>query len=250
MILGFSLATLIGLSLGLMGGGGSILTVPILVYALDMDPKLSIALSLAIVGLTSFVGSIAHLKAKNINLKIALIFGPVAMLGTYIGAKYLSAYFSGAAQLVLFSLVMLVASVFMFKGRTEREVSSTKALNYPLIMTEGLLVGLLTGVVGVGGGFMIVPALVLLANIPMKQAIGTSLFIISFKSFAGFYGYLGNFEIPWNFLGQFSIFTIIGILIGSHLVKYVSAKKLKKGFAIFLIIMGVFILYKNRYVFI
>jgi uncharacterized membrane protein YfcA len=255
MILGFALALIIGLSLGLMGGGGSILTVPILVYVLDMDPKTAIALSLAIVGITSLVGSISHFRAKNIHLKIAAIFGPIAMAGTFLGAK-LSVYLSGAMQLIIFAVVMLIASYFMFtknkdskKDVAKVEGNEKESLNIPLIALEGIFVGILTGIVGVGGGFMIVPALVLLTKIPMKKAIGTSLLIISFKSFAGFAGYLGQVEIPWTFLMQFSLFTIIGILIGSHLVQYVSAQKLKRSFAIFLVVMGVFILYKNASVF-
>lgn len=247
MILGFSLAVLIGLSLGLLGGGGSILTVPILVYALDFSPKESIALSLAIVGATSLFGSFAHFKNNNINFRVAAIFGPVAMLGTFLGAK-LSVFLSGSTQLIIFAVVMIIASYFMFKGRKEVEVDESieKPLNYPLIVVEGILVGILTGIVGVGGGFMIVPALVLLANIPMKKAVGTSLLIISLKSFAGFLGYLGKTPVDWIFLAQFTAFTTAGIFIGSALVKYVPQDKLKKMFAVFLIIMGAFILYKNK----
>ena len=245
-MIGYFFALLIGGSLGLMGGGGSILTVPVLVYALDMGAKESIALSLAIVGITSLVGSVSHFRAKNINIKVALIFGPVAMAGTFLGAK-LSVFLSGAMQLIIFAVVMLVAAYFMFKGKKAIEDDHTdKPLNYPLIVAEGVFVGILTGIVGVGGGFMIVPALVLLAHIPMKQAVGTSLLIIALKSFAGFLGYMDKIEVDWAFLGQFSIFTIIGILVGSYFVKYISQQKLKKMFAIFLVIMGVFILYKNR----
>lgn len=247
MILGYALALLIGGSLGLMGGGGSILTVPVLVYALGMGAKESIALSLAIVGSTSLIGSISHFKAGNINVRVALIFGPVAMAGTFLGAK-LSVYLSGATQLIIFAIVMLVASYFMFKGKKqlEGEDQTDKPLNYTLIIAEGIFVGILTGIVGVGGGFMIVPALVLLAHIPMKEAIGTSLIIIALKSFAGFVGYMGTITVDWAFLGQFCIFTIIGILAGSHFVKYISQEKLKKMFAVFLVIMGIFILYKNK----
>lgn len=247
MVIGFILAVVIGASLGLMGGGGSILTVPILVYALDMAAKESIALSLAIVGVTSLIGSISHFKAGNINLKVALVFGPVAMAGTFLGAK-LSVYLSGATQLIIFAFVMLIASFFMFKGKKEVQDNNESDIkfNYTLIIAEGIFVGILTGIVGVGGGFMIVPALVLLANIPMKQAVGTSLLIISFKSFAGFLGYIGSVSIDWLFLSQFCIFTIIGILIGSYFVRFVSQEVLKKTFAIFLVIMGIFILYKNK----
>jgi uncharacterized membrane protein YfcA len=249
MILGYSLAILIGLSLGLLGGGGSILTVPVLVYALGMEAKTSIALSLAIVGATALIGSVTHWKAKNVNFKIAVIFGPVAMIGTFLGAK-LSAFMSGATQLILFAIVMLIASFFMIRGRKDSDTTEEEMLSHKLPLTliiiEGLVVGVLTGLVGVGGGFMIVPALVLLAKVPMKQAVGTSLSIIAMKSFAGFIGYMGTIEIPWTFLTIFTGFTGIGIVIGTILVKYVPQKILKKIFGVFLIVMGIFILYKNK----
>lgn len=248
-MLGYFFALLIGASLGLMGGGGSILTVPVLVYALKMQPKESIALSLAIVGATSLIGSFSHFKAGNINVKVAMVFGPVAMAGTFLGAK-LSVFLSGATQLIIFAIVMIIAAYFMFKGKKEINTNDNDQknakLNYPLIIAEGVFVGILTGIVGVGGGFMIVPALVLLAHIPMKEAIGTSLLIIALKSFAGFLGYLDKVSIDWSFLGQFTIFTTIGIIVGSYFVKFISQEKLKKMFAIFLVVMGVFILYKNK----
>ena len=242
-MLGYSLATLIGLSLGLLGGGGSILTVPILVYAMGMDAKLSIALSLAIVGATSLIGVFSHARAKNVDYKVAAIFGPIAMAGTYGGAK-LSQFLSGEVQLLIFAVIMLLASIFMIKGREETEAVEKK-LNIPLIAIEGLIVGVITGLVGVGGGFLIVPALVLLTGLSMKRAVGTSLLIISAKSFAGFSGYLGLVQIPWEFLFKFTAFSGVGIIVGSYLVKYVSQAKLKKAFAVFLIFMGAFILYKN-----
>lgn len=246
MIIGFFLATIIGLLLGILGGGGSILTIPVLVYALKMDPKESIALSLAIVGIASLIGTYGHFKAKNIDLKVAAIFSPVAMLGTYLGAK-LSVFFSGSTQLLIFAVVMLISAIFMFKGKsTPEKLEDDTKLNYPLIAVEGIFVGLLTGLIGVGGGFMIVPALVLLGKIPMKKAIGTSLLIISLKSFSGFAGYINTVAVDWKFLFQFSSFTIVGIFIGTYLIKFIPAQALKKSFAVFLIIMSVFILYKNK----
>lgn len=247
-MIGYLLASLIGLSLGLLGGGGSILTVPILVYAMGMDPKLSIALSLAIVGATSLLGSIGHYKNKNIDLKIAAIFGPIAMVGTFLGAK-LSQFLSGQVQLIFFAVIMILASYFMLKGRKdqdEEENKEEKKLNYYLIAAEGIVVGIITGLVGVGGGFLIVPALVLLTGTSMKKAVGTSLLIISLKSFAGFIGYIGIVEVPWAFLIKFTLASGVGILVGTYLVKFVPQKMLKKAFAVFLIIMGVFILYKNK----
>ena len=247
IIMGYLFAVIIGMSLGLLGGGGSILPVPVLVYGMEMDAKVSIALSLAIVAITSLIGVFSHFKAKNVDIKIALIFGPIAMAGTFLGAK-LSVFLSGQVQLIIFSVIMLVASIFMIKGRKETD-GEKKELNYLFIILEGLVVGIITGIVGVGGGFLIVPALVLLTGLPMKRAIGTSLVIISAKSFSGFAGYVGVVEIPWTFLLTFSAVSGVGILIGSYLVKFVSQEKLKKAFAIFLIFMGIFILYKNKNVF-
>lgn len=244
-MVGYLLATVIGLSLGLLGGGGSILTVPILVYVMKMDPKLSIALSLAVVGLTSLVGVAGHFRNKNVDLKVAISFGSFAMVGTFVGAK-ISRFLSGDTQLLLFAIIMLLASVFMIKGRKDTPASDEPIkLNLPLIGAQAIVVGIVTGLVGVGGGFLIVPALVLLSGLSMKRAVGTSLVIISMNSLSGFVGYLGMMEIPWKFLLSFSAFSIVGIFVGLSLVKYVSQKALKKGFGVFLIIMGAFILYQR-----
>ena len=164
-------------------------------------------------------------KKGNVNFKLAAIFGPVAM-GELLGAR-ISALMTGQTQLVLFAIIMLLASIFMLKGRKDYEAKDVE-LNYYLIILEGLIVGIVTGIVGVGGGFLIVPALVLLAGQSMKKAVGTSLLIISLKSFSGFVGYLGQVEIPWFFLLQFTMFSGLGILVGSALVQYVSQRVLKK----------------------
>ncbi len=244
MIIGFLLAVLIGLSLGLLGGGGSILTVPILVYSFGMDPKTSIALSLAIVGVTSLIGTFTHFKAGNVNLGIVSTFAPFAMVGTFTGAK-LSVFFSGEAQLILFAIIMLLASIFMFRNPEFKKAVGGKPSIF-IMALQGFLVGIITGIIGIGGGFLIVPALVILAQIPMKQAVGTSLFVIFLNSITGFFGYLGLVVIPWVFLGQFILAAGIGIIIGTLLVKKIPGEKLKKIFAIFLVFMGIFILYKNR----
>jgi uncharacterized membrane protein YfcA len=261
-ILGFALAALIGLSLGLLGGGGSILTVPIFVYVLGFGAKEAIAMSLAVVGATSLFGAAGHWRAGNVNLRVALIFGAVAMAGTYLGAR-LAVYFSGAAQLALFAVVMLLAAFFMFRekephlamvGATEPlgdapvkpEGADVKEMPLGLIVLEGIAVGILTGLVGVGGGFLIVPALVLLGKLPMKQAVGTSLLVIAMKSAAGFYGYLGQVEVPWAFMGLFTLVAIAGIFAGTYLVQFVSQAHLKRSFAVFLVVMGGFILWQNR----
>lgn len=248
MVIGYILAFFIGGSLGLLGGGGSILTVPVLVYILNIPAKEAVALSLAIVGFTSLIGSMGHLKAGNIDKKIALIFAPTAMIGTYLGT-YIASFLTGQFQLLLFSIVMIAASYFMFKDKKELPEGHIHKTNIPLVIIVSVFVGILTGIVGVGGGFMIVPALVILADTPMKKAVGTSLVIISLNSLSGFIGYINKLTIDWQFLGIFTSLTAIGILVGSYAVKYISQRKLKKIFAIFLIIMGILILYKNRQVF-
>ena len=247
MVLGFIFALIIGLSLGIMGGGGSILTVPVFVYVLEMEAKTAIALSLAVVGTASLVGSFGHLRRGNVDIKMALIFGSVAMVGTFLGAK-LSIYLTAVVQLLLFAVVMLIAAAFMFKEKKQNlEVDkSSSNLDLLWIVLEGLGVGILTGIVGVGGGFMIVPALVLLGNVTMKKAVGTSLLVIAMKSFSGFYGYMGIVEIPWNFLLSFTFVTILGILVGPFLIDFISDKVLKKSFALFLVLMSFFIIYQNR----
>lgn len=254
-LIGFSLAALIGLSLGLLGGGGSILTVPILVYVLGFGAKESIAMGLAVVGVTSLFGAMGHWRKGNLQLRAAVIFGAMAMAGTYAGAR-LSVLVSGAAQLLLFAAVMLVAAFFMFRnGRKEAALAarheSAHALEprkapFPMMVAAALGVGGLTGLVGVGGGFLIVPALVLLAGLPMKQAVGTSLLVIALNSFVGFAGYLGHVTVPWMYLGLFTAIAVAGILAGTWASHFVSQAALKRAFSAFLVLMGLFILFKNR----
>jgi uncharacterized membrane protein YfcA len=251
--LGFALAALIGLSLGLLGGGGSILTVPIFVYVLGMEAKEAIAMSLAVVGATSLFGTFGHWRAGNVNMRVALIFGSVAMAGTYLGAR-LAVFFNGAAQLALFAVVMMLAAFFMFRDKKPQGPAAASdgpaAAQMPLglIVLEGIAVGVLTGLVGVGGGFLVVPALVILSKIPMKEAVGTSLLVIAMKSFAGFVGYLGQVEVRWGFMAGFTAVAVVGILAGTYLVRFVSQAALKRAFAVFLVVMGTFILYQNRQV--
>ena len=250
MGLGLLAAAAIGLVLGVLGGGGSILTVPVFVYLLDFDPKPAIAMSLAVVGATSLFGALGHWRTGNVNLRVAAIFGVVAMVGTYLGAR-LAVLFSGAAQLALFGAVMLLAAYFMFRGRRPTEAAGRAKERMPLapIAVVGIGVGVLTGLVGVGGGFLIVPALVLLAGVPMKEAVGTSLLVIALKSAAGFVGYLGQVEVDWAFMGLFTAIAVSGILAGTWLVRFVPQAALQRAFAVFLVVMGSFILYQNRSVF-
>lgn len=257
--LGYVAAILMGLSLGLIGGGGSILTVPIIVYIFGVDPVTSTAYSLFIVGLTSLIGSLSHLKHGNIHLKTAFIFGVPSILSVYSVRKFVvpiipDSLFSigefamtkSLFVMVLFALLMLMASVSMIRDKEKEDVGGGINYNYKLIFLEGILVGGVTGLVGAGGGFLIIPALVLLAGLPMKQAVGTSLLIIAMKSLIGFTGDLGSsLHIDYQFMLLFSTFAIAGILGGSYLSKFISGKKLKPAFGWFVLVMGLFILGKE-----
>jgi uncharacterized membrane protein YfcA len=250
-LFGYSLAALIGLSLGLMGGGGSILTVPIFVYVLGYDPKLAIVMSLPVVGVTSLVGAIGHWHSGNVHLKTAGLFGVVAMAGAYVGAR-LAVFLNGALQLSLLAAVMLIAAISMFRSARRSPPAATDTrvaepvMSLALLLVVALCVGLMTGIVGIGGGFLVVPALVLLAHVPMKQAVGTSLLVIAMNCASGFAGYAGQVLVPWAFLAGFAGVAVLGILAGTYLVRYVSQRALKQAFAIFLLLMGTFILVKNR----
>ncbi len=259
--LGLILAVLIGLLLGLLGGGGSILAVPIFVYVLGLDPKIAIATSLAVVGLTSLVGTYPHYRAGNLDWRTGLLFAAGSILSTFLAARELSGLMSGTTQMILFGIVMFTAALFMFRGRKnlqEHHTEERSIRSLILVLTMGIGVGVLTGLVGVGGGFMIVPSLVLLGNVSMKRAVGTSLMVIALNSVAGVIGYfsrpeiqqavgtrhIGKFDLI-TFLSLFAAVTISGVFLGSSLNKRVNAASLRKGFAVFLIIMAVFILLRN-----
>ena len=253
IFVGYALAALVGLSLGLMGGGGSILTVPIFVYVLHYDPKLAIAMSLPVVGITSLVGAIGHWKNGNVNVKSALAFGVLAMCGAFAGAR-LARLLNGSLQLALLATVMLAAAITMFRSArtaapTVPAIEPPRAVPVGLLVPVALAVGVLTGVVGIGGGFLVVPALVLMARVPMTQAVGTSLLVIAMNSASGFAGYLGHVDVPWAFMFGFTSVAVCGILAGTYLVRYVSQRALKRSFAVFLLVMGSYILYRNRSVF-
>jgi uncharacterized membrane protein YfcA len=257
LIIGYILAGCIGLSLGLIGGGGSILAVPILIYVMGVAPKAAIAMSLIIVGIVSLIGTIPHWLQGNVNLKIAAIFAPAAMLGAYLGARLAALPFiTETFQLICFGIVMVVASILMIRKNSkssQKKASSAKKSDslsthqshWLAIPLEGLGVGILTGFVGVGGGFAIIPALVLLGGIPMKEAIGTSLLIITFKSATGFLGYLSQVELDWNLVISFTIAASLGTLAGAYLTRFIDAKNLQKGFGYFVLAVAVFVLIKR-----
>jgi uncharacterized protein len=259
-IAGYIGALIMGLVLGLVGGGGSILTVPILVYLFSIEPVLATAYSLFIVGATSAVGSISHIKMRNVHFRTAVVFGIPSIAAVYLTRKFLMPIIPDVvanigslqvtkplALLLLFAVIMVLAAYSMIKpSKKVDEQATVIKYNYPLILAEGALVGVVTGLVGAGGGFLIIPALVLLAKLPMKQAVGTSLVIIAAKSLIGFTGDLGGSEqIDWQFLAVFTAISVVGILFGSYLSKSIPNEKLKPAFGWFVLLMGVWIILKE-----
>ena len=258
-IFGYSASILIGVSLGLIGGGGSILTLPVLVYLLGFNPVLSTAYSLFIVGTTSFVGSINYMRKGLVNYQAAFVFAIPSFISVFLTRKYLvpaipDSLFTIAGFevtknigiMLFFALVMLAASYSMIMSKKKEDEESEKLkFNYPLIGLEGAVVGILTGIVGAGGGFLIIPALVLLARLPMKMAVGTSLLIIAAKSLIGFMGDISNINVNWTFLFQFTLLSVIGIFIGSYFSRFIEGEKLKKSFGWFVLVMGIYIITKE-----
>ncbi|MBE9223348.1 sulfite exporter TauE/SafE family protein [Cyanobacterium stanieri LEGE 03274] len=254
---GLILAIIIGLSLGLIGGGGSILAVPILRYVMGVEPRSAIAMSLFIVGTVSIIGIIPHWRQGNVNLPVAISFIPPAMVGSFLGAKITQfPFITDTVQLVAFGIVMLLASILMIKKSSAKTstkelekttvkvktISKNKTKKIILTITEGLVVGILTGFVGVGGGFLIIPALVLVGGIPMKEAVGTSLLIIAAKSASAFMGYLTLVNIDWILTIGFTFAATVGIISGSYLSKIIDAKYLQKGFGYFVLVVAIFVL--------
>ncbi|MCH7784133.1 MAG: sulfite exporter TauE/SafE family protein [Bacteroidetes bacterium] len=263
-ILGYVCALIIGVSLGLIGGGGSILAVPILAYLFSIEEKAATAYSLFIVGASALVGGIKQHFKGYVDWKTAIVFGIPAIIGVSIVRTFVVPAlpnviftfgdFDFTRRMVmfgLFALLMFPAAYSMIKSKKDKPLDKPKRIKYRhlLILIEGLLVGAITGLIGAGGGFLIIPALVILANVEMKVAIGTSLIIIAVKSLIGFF--LGDaliMEIDWMFLFVFTLLAFIGIFIGSYLSNFINGEKLKKGFGYFIIVMAIFIFYIEFFV--
>ncbi len=243
-------ALVIGAVLGMLGGGGSILTVPVLTYVSGLDPKIAIASSLPVVAVTSAFGALGHWRAGQVQLRVAAIFGGFTMLGGFAGAR-LATFLSGELQLLAFAAVMLAASMSMLRPY-HPPVRAPDAEPFVLPLAKlaplGLGVGMLTGVVGVGGGFLIVPALVQLGHVPIRAAIGTSLLVIAMNATAGTLGYLGLVEWPVSLLVPFTGLALVGIAIGTSAAQRVQQSALRRLFALLLLLVGLFILYQNRVV--
>jgi hypothetical protein len=262
-IVGYLASILIGVSLGLIGGGGSILTVPVLVYLFGVEPVLATGYSLFIVGTTSLVGALPKYRDGMVNLKTAVIFGIPSILAVYATRAWLvpiipNPVFSfGGLEVTkamfllgIFAFLMVFASFSMIKSKKEGQETDKiipQKFNYPMILLEGTVVGILTGLVGAGGGFLIIPALVLFSKLPMKQAVGTSLLIIAAKSLFGFLGDLSNYKMDWTLLFSVTILAIAGIILGNVLSRKINGDKLKKAFGWFVLVMGIYILLKEFY---
>lgn len=259
-ILGYLGALVIGIVLGLIGGGGSILTVPVLVYLFYIDPVIATAYSLFVVGVSALVGALRNIQKGLVDFRTAFVFSIPAFIAVYATRKYLlpaipdELFTIGGflmtkdiGIMVFFALIMLLASYSMIWGKCKNcdDDHAEVQYNYPLIVLEGSVVGVLTGIVGAGGGFLIIPALVMLAKLPMKKAVATSLLIIAIKSLIGFIGDVQNLEIDWVFLLYFTVLSIVGIFIGIWLNRFIEGSKLKKGFGWFVVAMAIYILWKE-----
>jgi uncharacterized membrane protein YfcA len=261
-ILGYIGALLIGVVLGLIGGGGSILTVPVFVYLLYINPVVATAYSLFVVGVSSLVGAIQNIRKGLVDFKTAIVFAIPAFIAVYATRKYMvpaipDELFTVSGFLVtkdigimvFFALIMLLASYSMIKGKCKNcdDENAVVTYNFPLIVLEGFVVGVITGIVGAGGGFLIIPALVMLAKLPMKKAVATSLLIIAIKSLIGFIGDVENLDIDWAFLFRFTSLSVVGIFLGVWLNKFIDGNRLKKSFGWFVLLMGIYILFKELF---
>ena len=256
-ILGYTGALIVGIVLGLVGGGGSILTVPLLVYLLGYNPVVATAYSLFVVGSSSFVGVIQKFRKGLIDFKTGLAFSFPSFLAVYLSRRFLVPSFpetlfeigsftltKNMGIMIFFAIIMLMASISMIKKSDEAELLQIKQPYYKTFI-QGLVIGTITGIIGAGGGFLYVPALVLWAKLPMKKAVGTSLVIVTINSLIGFTGDLPHLDVDWRFLLAFSSLTILGIILGGSLSKYISNKTLKRGFGYFTLLMAIYIIYKE-----
>ena len=262
-VIGYIAALFIGISLGLIGGGGSILTVPVLVYLFTVNPLLATSYSLFIVGATSLVGAINNYRKNLVRIKIALLFGASSITTVFITRKFLLPFIPDTIfsirgftvshsllTMVLFAVLMLMAANAMIRNgnnpRNKKRGDQPKA-NFPKLLSYGVVVGLATGLLGAGGGFLLIPTLVLFVGLPMKEAVGTSLLIIALNSLIGFMGDVDHFIIDWPFLATITTIAIAGIFMGTFLSKTINGEKLKKAFGWFVLTMGISILIKELF---
>lgn len=242
MLLAASLSLVIGLALGMLGGGGAILTLPMLVYAVGVEPKAAIAASLFVVGATSAVGAAINARAKNVEWKVGLTFGAAAMAGAFGGGR-LASLVPATVLLGIFAVMMLVTATAMLRGRAEPAIPRPLVISRVLALGAG--VGILSGLVGAGGGFLIVPALSLFGGVPLRKAIGTSLFVIALQSFAGFAGHVTHVTLDWPLVAVVTAAAVAGTVVGVFAGKKVPVDVLRRGFAWLVIAMGLFVIGKQ-----
>jgi uncharacterized membrane protein YfcA len=260
-MIGYVLAVFVGMTLGMLGSGGSILSVPILVYVMSIEPTLATAYSLFIIGTTSLVGGIHKAQQKLVDFNKVILFGIPAVISVFLTRKIIvpripDIIFSNEnftltksiLIMIVFAVVMVLASVRMIKPFKEKVILEKEKLNYYRVILMGILIGLLSGFVGAGGGFLIVPTLLLFAKTPMKMAVGTSLFIVSSQSLIGFTGdIMGDQVIDWKLLLFFTLASIMGILIGNSISKKIREQQLKTGFGWFVLAMGIYIVLRELF---
>ncbi|MEZ4361295.1 MAG: sulfite exporter TauE/SafE family protein [Kofleriaceae bacterium] len=244
LFIALALSSLIGVALGLLGGGGSILTLPILTYVVGMNTKAAIASSLFVVAVTSAFGAVAHARAGRVRWRTGLLFGAAGMVGAFLGGRA-AAYLPGRLLMVLFAAMMVATAVAMLRGRKAGGPAEVRELAVGKVLIEGVVVGLVTGIVGAGGGFLVVPALVLLGGLGMETAVGTSLVVIAMKSFAGFYGHLGHVDLDWRLTLLVTLFAVLGSFLGGRLAGKVPPTALRKGFGVFVLLMAALVLSKE-----
>jgi uncharacterized membrane protein YfcA len=250
-LFGIMLALGVGLVLGLLGGGGSILAVPIFLYVFHVPPKPAIAMSLVVVGMSAFIGFLTHWRQGTVNVRIAAMFGLLAMMGSFAGAR-VARFVPAAMQLGLFATFAFTGALLMLRDsmRPPRgpaaSIDSASALQFsPLLGVEALAVGVLTSLIGAGGGFVIVPALVLLANVPVQQAVGSSLLIIAMNASSGVAGYIGQVAFDWRLLGWFTGVAAIGAIAGTRFMRRLPAARIKQGFAIMILVLGTYLVIRR-----
>lgn len=259
-LVGYFAAALIGISLGLIGGGGSILTVPVMVYLFGVQPLLATSYSLFVVGSTSLVGAVNNFKKGLVSIKTALLFGSASIVTVFLTRKFLIPHIpqqiltlgsftvtQSMLTMVLFAVLMVIASVAMIRNGGKKVEQDTREgkRDLPKLLAYGVAIGFITGILGAGGGFLLIPTLVLLVGLPMKEAIGTSLLIIALNSLIGFTGDIGHFDIEWLFLLKITAIAIAGIFIGGFVAKKIQGEKLKKGFGWFVLVMGIYIIVRE-----
>ena len=237
------LGALIGVALGMLGGGGSILTVPMLVYLLRLDARIAVATSLVIVGVNALAGAGMHWRERHVKLNQALLFGAYGIPAAYVGAR-LSRFLSGPVLLVLFAVLMLVVAALMLRDGT-KPARQRGTASWWRVLLGGLGVGFLTGFLGVGGGFLIVPALVLLVGMEMADAVGSSLVVIALNSAAGLLGHLSDGALPWTLIGIFVIAGLIGLHVGAWSTRWISPGRLRQSFAVFVVALALVLLAIN-----